>query len=202
MNNQDLYQHLDQTMGFGSKEIAQAFKKINRADFVPKAYQAEAYYDYPLPIAEEQTISQPSTVLFMLNLLGPKKSEKILDVGSGSGWTTALLARIVGSGGEVSGVEVVPDLIKFGQKNLKKYHFKHASISKAGKKIGWSEKAPFDKILVSATAENLPQELIDQLKVGGVLVIPIHHSVWKIIKLSETETKQEEFPGFAFVPLK
>ncbi|MBI2607289.1 MAG: protein-L-isoaspartate O-methyltransferase [Candidatus Doudnabacteria bacterium] len=202
MNQRDLYNYLDQSVGFGSKEIAQVFKVVDRADFVPISFREEAYFDYPLPIAEEQTISQPSTVLFMLNLLDPKKGEKILDVGSGSGWTTALLAQIVGSRGEVQGVEVVPELVEFGRKNLAKYKFKQAAISAAGQTVGLPRSAPFDKILVSATAAELPQQLIDQLKVGGVMVTPIGYSVWKIKKISEKETEMEEFPGFAFVPLK
>ena len=208
-----------------SPAVIEAFQKVDRKDFVPAEYADEAYDDYPLPIGHGQTISQPYTVAFMLELLLPKPGEKALDVGSGSGWTTALLAYMVGqqsrnqnakisaqggsaSGGKsqnrgmVFGVEKVSELVKFGRANLAKYKFPHAAIEKAGVERGVPIKAPFDKILVSAAAETLPQELIRQLKVGGVLVVPVQNSIWKINRISETEIDEEEYPGFSFVPLR
>lgn len=182
--------------------IIDAFKKIDRADFVPDEYKDEAYGDYPLPIGYGQTISQPSTVAFMLELLQPEEGNKILDVGSGSGWTTALLAQIVGSSGRVWGLELVPELVEFGRKNLGKYNFSWAEIHQAGAELGLPQEAPFDRILVSAAGEEMPPELISQLKAGGRLVIPIQNSVWKVDKISEKEIAKEEFPGFIFVPLK
>jgi len=191
-----------------TKRIIQAFLEIDRVDFVPEEYRSEAYDDYPLPIERGQTISQPSTVAFMLELLRPAESDKILDVGSGSGWTTALLAQIVGPEGRVWGVELISELVKFGSENLAKYNFPHAGIQQAGDVLGLPEEAPFDKILVSATGEKMPQALINQLKVGGRLVVPIQDSawtmdsVWKVDKVSKTEIDKIEFPGFAFVPLR
>ena len=191
-----------------TKRIIQAFLEIDRVDFVPEEYRSEAYDDYPLPIERGQTISQPSTVAFMLELLRPAESDKILDVGSGSGWTTALLAQIVGPEGRVWGVELISELVKFGSENLAKYNFPHAGIQQAGDVLGLPEEAPFDKILVSATGEKMPQALVNQLKVGGRLVVPIQDSawtmdsVWKVDKVSKTEIDKIEFPGFAFVPLR
>lgn len=185
-----------------TERIIEAFRKIDRADFVLDEYKKEAYGDYPLPIGYGQTISQPSTVAFMLELLRPEEGNKILDVGSGSGWTTALMAQIVGSRGRVWGLELVPELVEFGRKNLGKYNFSWAEIRQAGKKLGLQEEVPFDKILVSASGDEMPQELIDQLKAGGRLVIPIQNSIWKVDKISKTEIDKTEFPGFAFVPLK
>ena len=187
--------------------IINAFKKTDRADFVLSDFKKEAYRDYPLPIGYNVTISQPTTVAFMLELLEPKKGDKILDIGSGSGWTTELLSQIVGKKGKVFGVEIIPELVEFGRKNLSKYNkknvfYKNAEIILAKKDIlGFSKKAPFDKILVSAMAKKLPKELVNQLSISGILVIPIKNSIWRIDKISENEIKEKEFYGFNFVPL-
>ncbi|MFY9457748.1 MAG: protein-L-isoaspartate O-methyltransferase [Candidatus Spechtbacterales bacterium] len=185
-----------------TERIIEAFRKIDRADFVVDEYRGEAYGDYPLPIGYGQTISQPSTVAFMFELLQPQEGEKILDVGSGSAWTTALLAEIVGPGGRVFGLELVPELVKFGSENLSKYNFSHAEVRQASDVLGLPKEAPFDKVLVSAAGEDLPQELIGQVKIGGRMVIPVQNSILKIDKISDAQTKSEEFSGFVFVPLK
>ena len=197
--------------------IIESFKNIDRKDFMASEYRDLAYIDEAMPIGFGQTISQPLTVAFMMELLEPKPGDKILDLGSGSAWTTALLAYIVGERGKVFGIEKIPELVKFGRKNLAKYKFKNAEILPAGKKLGLPKEAPsalnrvegpalsraegFDRILVSAAAEELPQELINQLKIGGRLVIPIRHSIWKIDKISEKDIRKEEYYGFSFVPL-
>lgn len=182
-------------------EIIAAFRAVDRADFILSEYRDEAYEDYPLPIYGGQTISQPTTVAFMLELLAPKQGEKILDVGSGSGWTTALLAHIVGPNGNVIGVERIPELAHFGQENLARYGFPQARILPAGSALGLSDEAPFDCILVSAASAALPQELIAQLKNGGAMVIPIRDEIWHIIKKENGEIETIRYPGFAFVPL-
>lgn len=197
----DLIEELKREGVLKNQDILRAFESIDRKNFVPKEYANEAYNNYPLPIGHSQTISQPFTVAFMLDLLNPQSDEKILDVGSGSGWTTALLAAAVGQRGRIYGVEIIPELVAFGKNNLAKYNFVHASIEQAGKTLGLPEKAPFDKILVSAAGESLPEELIKQLKTGGILVIPIKENIWKIKKVTDKETRVEKFPGFAFVLL-
>ncbi len=202
MTNDELVQSLAKSGALKSPAMIEAFKKVDRKDFVPEEYADEAYEDYPLPIGHHQTISQPYTVAFMLELLDVKPGEKILDVGSGSGWTAALLAELAGLKGKVFGVEVVPELVKFGRANLAKYAFPHATIEKAGAARGLPREAPFDKILVSAAAEQLPEELVRQLKIGGRMVAPVANSVWRIDRVSETELDEEEFPGFSFVPLQ
>jgi protein-L-isoaspartate(D-aspartate) O-methyltransferase len=124
-----------------------------------------------------------------------------LDIGSGSGWTTALLCYIVGNKGSVTGVERVDTLVEQGRKNLSKFHFNsHCHIEKAGDKLGLPGQQ-FDRILVSASADETPEELFLQLKIGGILVIPIRESIFKFTKVSETEIDEEEFYGFVFVPL-
>lgn len=202
VNNEILINNLIDSGVLKTPTIINAFHQVDRKDFVPVSFWPRAYDDRPLAIGRGQTISQPTTVALMLELLSPQKGEKILDVGSGSGWTTALLATLVGSKGLVIGLEIIPALVKFGQDNLKKYNFPQAKIIQASSRLGHRSLAPFDRILVSAAAEELPLSLVEQLKIGGRLVLPILNSIWKIDKVGEREIKKTEFPGFIFVPLK
>lgn len=187
-----------------SDKIIDAFSEINRIEFVTKEHELEADKDVALPIGCGQTISQPTVVAFMFELLEPKPGQKILDVGSGSGWTTALLSHIVGDQGKVFAIETIKELKDFGEKNVGRYNFIKKGIAKFihgdGAK-GFSEEAPFDRILVSAAAEIIPEALKGQLKVGGKMVIPIMNSIVFLEKTNENEFYQENFPGFIFVPL-
>jgi len=180
----------------------QAFEKIDRADFVSLEYRAEANENYPLPIGFGQTISQPFTVAFMLELLSPQEGDKVLDVGCGSGWTTALLANLVGKTGKVFGVEIIPELVTLGKKNLAKYDFSNAKIIQAGAELGLPSEAPFARILVSAATEKIPEALLNQLKAPGVMVLPVKDVIVQIKKDATGEVSKKEFPGFAFVPLR
>ena len=157
-----------------------------------------------LPIGYGQTISQPLVVAFMIELLEPKEGEKILDVGSGSGWTTALLAELVGEMGKVVAVELIPELKTFGESNVGKYDFIKRGIAQFicgdGSK-GCEKQAPFDKILASASAKEIPNAWKEQLKIGGRIVAPVQSSVLLLIKKGEDEFQEFENPGFAFVPL-
>ena len=181
--------------------IIDAFRTIDRKYFVPDEYAEDAYADMPLPIGNYQTISQPSTVAFMLERLDPQDGNKVLDIGSGSGWTTALLCYMVGDKGSVTGLERVETLVEQGSENLSKFRFyTDCHIEMAGDKLGLPGEQ-FDRILVSASADEIPEELFSQLKIGGILVIPIRESIFKFTKVSETEIEKEEFYGFVFVPL-
>jgi len=209
--------------------IINAFKKIKRADFVPdeiireKGEDFVAQYNAPLSIGYGQTISQPLTVAFMLELLQPKKGDKILDIGSGSGWQTAMLAycvqgqslddspfnkdchqRTVPSDPEgfVYAIERIPELKEFGQNNVEKYNFKNIEFICGDGSKGLPDKAPFDKIIVAASvAEEIPQSWKDQLKIKGRLVTPVKGSIWLMIKKEKDKFEEKEYPGFVFVPL-
>ena len=184
-----------------SPRMIDAFMATDRSYFVPESLLDYCYIDVPLPIGENQTISQPSTVAFMLELLEPKEGDRVLDVGSGSGWTTALLCHIVGEKGSVTGVERVDSLVKQGKRNLSQFYSgKHCRIQKAEEKLGLVGKK-FDKILVSASANEIPEELLLQLNPGGIAIVPIRDSILKFKKVSETQIDKEVFYGFVFVPL-
>lgn len=149
-----------------------------------------------------------------MELLQPGIGDKILDIGYGSGWTTALLAEVVGKKGKVFAIERVPELCEFGKQNVSKY-FSIKSYPSTGSgndearvemkcgdgTKGWSENAPFNKIIVGASGEQLPKAWKKQLKVGGRIVVPIRWSIWLFVKKSEDEFEETEFPGFSFVPL-
>ncbi len=184
--------------------IIDAFKKIDRADFVLEEYRGEAYVDAPLSIGHSQTISQPLTVAFMLELLQPEPGDRILDIGFGSGWTTALLAEIVGAKGKIFGIERIAELYEFGKKNVSKYNFIKKGVVEmicADGTRGWESNAPFAKILASASAKELPKAWKKQLKIGGRIVAPVEWSVWLFIKEEEDKFEEIEYPGFSFVPL-
>ena len=200
ISNDDLIRHLINTDALRSSNIIDAFSNIDRVDFVLDPTVSDVYGDYPLPIGYGQTISQPTTVAMMMEMLEPYKGQKILDIGSGSGWTTALLGSIVGDDGSVTGLERVSELVKFGSKNIEKYGFKNVKIIQAGYELGIvGEK--FDRILVSAAADEFPKELIKQLRVGGKLVVPVRNSIYEVTKKENGEIKSIEHYGFVFVPL-
>lgn len=154
--------------------VRAAFEATDRRAFLPARAHGYADEDRPLPIGHDQTNSQPRTVADMLTLLDVPVGARVLDVGAGSGWTTALLAHLVGPTGTVVGTEIVPQLQAFGAANLAAVQRPWARIELADPdRLGHREDAPFDRILVSARASGIPQELVDQLAAGGVLVVPV-----------------------------
>ncbi len=201
MNKETLLLELVENGVLKSQNIRRALDFVDRKDFLPSNFQGNAYINSPIPIGFGQTNSQPLTVVFMLELLMVESGNKILDIGSGSGWTTALLAFLTGEIGQVTGLERVPKLVEFGKNNLTKYNFKHAKIAPAQPGDLGIVGEKFDRILVSASYPHIPPELLDQLEIGGIMVIPVQESIWKIKRTSETGLKEEEFFGFNFVPL-
>mgnify|MGYP005837734049 CR=1 FL=1 len=202
-------------------EIISAFRKIKRVDFLPENIKNLNEIDKALPIGEGQTISQPAVVAFMLELLKPKPGDKVLDIGSGSGWTTALLAYIVSKKenskskslkGKVISIEIILKLKEFGERNVSKYNFIKKGIVSfihGDGTRGFKKEAPFDRILVSAAAEKVPKALKEQLKIDGRLVIPVkddnfnnfsYQSIWLVEKKKDGFIIKK-YPGFVFVPL-
>jgi len=184
--------------------IIDAFEKVDRKDFVSEELKDKAYLNTPLPIGYGQTISQPLTVAFMLELLQPEKGNRVLEIGSGSGWQTALLAHIVSGGGKVSAAELIPELMAFGRKNAAKYGFIKKGIVEFhsfNAVKGFPEKAPFDRIISAAAGKEIPSAWKEQLKIGGRIVAPVKDAIHLIVKKSEIEFEESVYPGFAFVPL-
>ncbi len=192
--------------------VIDAFEKIKRKDFIAKEQEDLAEVNEALSIGFGQTISQPLVVAFMLELLQVKPKEKILDIGCGSGWTSALLAHIVSNGtsqekskqGSVIAIEIIPELAKIAKNNISKYNFIKKGIVKvicANGRKGYKKQAPFDKILASASGSQLPLSWKKQLRIGGRIVAPIKNSIWLFTKITESKFSQIEYPGFVFVPL-
>lgn len=187
-----------------SDALIDAFSEISRIEFIPDHLSREADVDIALPIGFGQTISQPRTVAFMFELLQPKKGQVVMDIGSGSGWTSALLAFIVGDKGKVIAVEALHELYEFSKTNIDKFGYVNKGIVECIEgdgMLGNDINAPYDRILVSAMAEEIPEAFKRQLKVGGIMVIPIHNDIWFVEKRSQDDFYTESFPGFSFVPL-
>ena len=182
--------------------VAAAMAARPRVRFLPVPARAEADHDGPLSIGHGQTNSQPRTVRAMLELLDVLPGQRVLDVGSGSGWTTALLAQLTGPTGRVLGLELVPDLVEFGAANLAAADLPWAEIRAAeADGLGAPEDAPFDRILVSAMATRLPLTLVDQLEPGGVLVVPVDGVMTRAVRAADGSPTLTTHGRYRFVPL-
>jgi len=153
-----------------SPRVRAAMAEVPRHEFVPLEYRSEAYGNRPLPIGHGQTISQPLIVALMTELLQPAKTDKVLEVGTGSGYQTAILSALAG---EVYTVEIVPELGKMARSNLERLGYSNVSTKIGDGYQGWAEHAPFDAIMVTAAPNHVPPPLIEQLRSGGRIVIPV-----------------------------
>ena len=181
--------------------VAAAFEAVSRSGFLPRTARAAAGEDRPIGIGYGQTNSQPRTVDAMLRLLDVEPGQRVLDVGAGSGWTTALLAHLVGPTGRVVGVELVPELTVWGERNLRRTAYDWAAIQQAVPGVvGVPGQAPFDRILVSAMARTLPPDLLDQLGDPGRMVVPVDGVMTLLVRSGGSDRISEHGP-YRFVPL-
>jgi protein-L-isoaspartate(D-aspartate) O-methyltransferase len=181
--------------------LDEAFTRVRREDFLPPEQRGFAGHDTALQIGHGQTNSQPRTVRAMLDLLDLSEGQRVLDVGCGSGWSTALLADLVGSDGEVVGVEIVPELVAWGRRNLEAYGMDWAGIEQAiDGVLGFPERAPYDRVLVSAEATRVPESLVAQLGVGGVMVVPVAGQM-TVVRRTDGEPEISNEGRYSFVPL-
>lgn len=189
--------HLD------DRRVREAMQAVPREGFLPERQHAFASDDQALPIGFGQTCSQPTTVRHLLSLLEPAEGHRVLDVGSGSGWSTALLATLVGPTGAVHGVELVDELVAMGRANLTAAELPWASIEPARPGVlGLPEHAPFDRILVSAEAAALPSELVDQLAGDGRMVAPVNGRLWVVQRRGADPPEIGQVGYYRFVPLR
>ncbi len=182
--------------------VSEAFAATPRAGFLPRLARRRAAYDGPIQIGRGQTNSQPRTVDAMLRLLEVHEGDRVLDVGAGSGWSTALLAHLTGPTGEVIGVELEPTLVDFGRANLSPLDRPWARIEQAdADDLGWPAEAPYDRVLVSAEPQALPSELVEQLAGDGRMVIPVSGTML-LVERTPSGPEVSEHGGYRFVPLR
>jgi protein-L-isoaspartate(D-aspartate) O-methyltransferase len=184
--------------------VRAAMSEVSRADFLPPDQVRFADLDRPLPIGHGQTNSQPTTVRHMLLLLDAQPGHRVLDVGCGSGWTTALLAELTHPGGEVLGVELVPELTEAARAAVSAHGGAGVRVEQAEEGVlGRPGDAPYDRILVSAEADRVPRQLLEQLAPGGVMVLPVRGRLVEVRRPQDPSTEPEvrRHGHYSFVPL-
>lgn len=196
--------HLMKNTGFlNDPNVEKAFKNAPRHNFVSNSQKDIAYENIPIPIMEGQTISQPIVVARMTEWLDLKEGHKVLEIGCGSGWQSAILSNLVGCG-KIYTIERHKKLVNFAKRNLDKLGIKNVKIIHGDGNEGILEYAPFDRILVAAACKIIPPKLLEQLALGGLLIAPVGDNVQSLILLKKTdkgfkEVKKQE--GYSFVPL-
>ena len=189
--------------GITDPRILGAFRRVPRHLFVAPSYRGQAYGDFPLPIQEGQTISQPYIVAIMTAVIAPSDNKKVLEIGTGSGYQAAVMAELVR---EVYTIEIIPALADNSKKLLQQLEYKNIHFRTGDGHVGWPEAAPFDGIIVTCSPDHIPAPLLEQLAVGGRMVIPIRysHTVQDLLlveKLPNGKLKKTNLISVLFVPM-
>ena len=204
MQKTDLMNFWKENFGFRSSEL-KAFKEVNREDFIPKNLINAAYHDVPLPLLRGKTISQPTTVMIMTHSLELNPGEKVFEIGTGSGYQAAIIAKIVGKKGKVITTEVVPELVHFAKENLEMAGIKNVIVLEDDGSKGMPSEAPFDKIIITAACREFPKELLEQLKPEGIIIGPVGNAqeqeMVKGIKDKNWHLELEFLGPFLFTPM-
>jgi protein-L-isoaspartate(D-aspartate) O-methyltransferase len=189
--------------GIRDPAVLAAMREVPREEFVPPELAGHACDDNPLPIGEGQTISQPYMVAYMTEALEPRPADRVLEVGTGSGYAAAVLSRVVA---EVYTVERIAVLAEAARERLGRLGYANIHVHDGDGSLGWAEHAPYDAIVVTAGAPQVPQPLLDQLAIGGRLVVPVGpdlrlQTLVRVRRVGETEFRREDHFGVMFVPL-
>lgn len=189
-------------MGIGDETVLAVMRTVPRHRFVPAEWLGQAYENHPLPIGYGQTISQPYIVALMTEAAGVEAGDRVLEIGTGSGYQAAVLAGI---GDHVFTMEIIGPLAERAGATLDELGYENVTVRHADGYYGWEEEGPFDAIVVTAAPDHIPQPLVAQLKVGGNLIIPVgpaggYQTLWRVTKISDEEVRTEDLAGVAFVP--
>ncbi|HKX00797.1 MAG TPA: protein-L-isoaspartate(D-aspartate) O-methyltransferase [Bryobacteraceae bacterium] len=189
--------------GVANPDVLRAMRAVPRHLFVPEDRRAYAYADTPLPIGHGQTISQPYIVAFMTELVEPAKGQRVLEIGAGSGYQAAVLSELAG---EVFTIEIVPELARSAAERLASLGYRNVTVRQGDGYLGWPERAPFDRIILTAAPPEIPHALIDQLKPGGRLVAPVGENAGEqklvvVDKGRDGKLRRRSVLAVAFVPM-
>lgn len=191
------------SQGLEDEAVLAAMARVPRHEFVSEPYLAEAYDNHPLPIGHGQTISQPYIVGLMTEELELEAGDRVLEVGTGSGYQAAVLAEM---GVKVYSVEIIGELAEQAEQRLGRLGYDNVDVRHADGYFGWEEHAPYDAIIVTAAPDHVPQPLVNQLKIGARMLAPVgppggYQELWKVTRVSEQEVESVSLGGVRFVPL-